>query len=136
MPSQDKKPLKLDAQNSKTLDPVSFLTEENNKLDREINKQAKELKDLDKQIKQRDQSITALLVQNKGLQKDVSFFRATNLCREIGAMVSAICGLVVPFLLVKWWDTPYLSEIYCIVATGAITSVMWGIYHGRLIYDV
>ena len=136
---KSEEPLIQDSKNSKQFDAVSHLINENKRLHRKVNTLEKEAKKINNEVKQTDdeknKTITSLRVENKSLEKDVLFFRATNLCREIGAVASVFCGVTAPFFFVKWQDNPYFDIIYSSMAACAVTSIIWGIYHGRIKTD-
>ena len=87
----------------------------------------KESKDLRVKLEAATATILDLSVQNKGLIKDVCFFRSTKWSREIGALVLAICGLTVPIIPDKYWLDWYIVY-YCVVTCAAI-SVAWGVWY-------
>ena len=95
----------------------AYLRRENEKLQRKLDVANK--------------GILGLSVDKKGLEKDVQFFRDTNLSREIGAGVLAFCGVMAPLLPVEWWSVKWFCMLYGGVVLGVITSVGLGIYFSR-----
>jgi len=83
----------------------------------------KESKALQEKLESANMTILNLSIRNKGLEKDVHFFRDTKWSREIGATVLAFCGVIAPLLPVGWWSVKWFCMLY--------GGVVLGIYFSR-----